>query len=117
MTAKKNSPAGKSAAADETSAPAEPYEALLGVIERKLGELESGDLTLEKSLQAYEEGVRALKQCYGILKQAEGKIRILTSSEGEPELADYEAESGEPSGPGKRKAAKADAGDSEKELF
>lgn len=119
MTAKKAG--GKGSAHDADDAPSQPYETLLEVIDLKLKELEGGDLTLEKSLQAYEEGVRALKQCYAMLKQAEGKIRVLTSTGSgpdaadEPELADYDTDSDDAAQPGKRKAPKTSTSD--KDLF
>jgi|GEM_PF-407151 len=71
------------------------FEALVGNIEEQLQKLEAGELSLEDSLGAYEAGVRALKQCHGILKQAEGKIELLMKGEGEAALAEYDVESGQ----------------------
>lgn len=70
------------------------FEKLVATVEQELGKLESGELSLEDSLSAYESGVRALKQCHGILKQAEGKIELLVKGEGETSLAEYDVETG-----------------------
>ncbi|NUQ33495.1 MAG: exodeoxyribonuclease VII small subunit [Planctomycetaceae bacterium] len=89
------------------------FEDLLKVVEKKLEQLEGGELALEKSLEAYEEGVKALRQCYGILKQAEGKVEILTKTMGTPEVAEYDAETGAAK-PAKQKTKERDDG---KQLF
>lgn len=71
------------------------FEKLLGTVEQELERLESGELSLDDSLQAYESGVKALKSCHAILQEAEGKIQLLTNTDPEnPELADYDVESG-----------------------
>lgn len=57
-------------------------ETLEGLVER----MESGDLSLEDSLKAFEEGVRLTRECQQALKQAEQKVQILMeqSEEAEP---------------------------------
>ena len=47
--------------------------ALDGIVE----ELESGELSLDDSLARYQEGVKRLKQCYELLKQAEKQVKVL----------------------------------------
>ena len=85
------------------------FETLLETVEGKLSKLESGELSLEQSLEAYEEGVNALKQCYAMLKQAEGKIELLTKAGTVPELAEYDEETGAAKEPSKKKkSAEAD---------
>jgi len=58
-------------------APAEGFEDHLSRLEELVGELESGTLTLDASLQRYEEGVRRLKQCYETLRKAEEQVKVL----------------------------------------
>ena len=45
--------------------------------------MEEGNLTLDESLKAFEEGVSLTRECQTILAQAEQKIEILMESEGE----------------------------------
>jgi exodeoxyribonuclease VII small subunit len=49
--------------------------------------MESGELTLEDSLKAFEEGVRLSRECQQALQQAEQKVRILLkqNTEADPE--------------------------------
>lgn len=56
-------------------------------LETIVDQLERGDLTLEASLAAFEQGIRLSRSCQQALDQAEQRIRILTepSEDGEPE--------------------------------
>ena len=54
-------------------------ERLEGIVER----LEDGDLDLEASLAAFEEGVALSKRCAGQLDAAERRIEILVKEGGE----------------------------------
>ena len=47
--------------------------ALDGIVE----ELESGELSLDDSLKRYQEGVKRLKECYELLRQAEKQVKVL----------------------------------------
>lgn len=51
------------------------YEAALQQLETIIAELESGRLSLEKSVEFYEQGRRLSARCQTLLKQAELKIR------------------------------------------
>lgn len=53
------------------------FEKTLAELETIVDELESGDLTLDESLAKYEQGVKALKQCYEVLRDAEKKVEVL----------------------------------------
>lgn len=55
----------------------EKFEDHLRQVEEAVKALEGGKLGLEESIEKYETGIRALRQCYGILEQAEKKIQIL----------------------------------------
>jgi len=62
-------------------------------LEKIVAELEAGDLTLDDSLARYEEGVKALKKCYEILRDAEKRVEILLKSDdGELKTAPFEPE-------------------------
>ena len=63
------------------------FEQALAALERIVERLEKGELSLEESLQLYEEGVRLSRLCHGKLEEAEGKIEILLKdAKGEPAL-------------------------------
>ncbi len=53
------------------------FEQALDELDGLVRKLESGDLSLEASLAAYERGVALYRQCQGALEQAELRIRLL----------------------------------------
>ncbi len=71
----------------------EKFEDHLRLVEEAVKTLESGQLGLEASLEKYESGMKALKQCYSILDQAEKKIQLLVK-EKDGSLSEKEFKSG-----------------------
>ena len=59
--------------------PAEPprFEQALAELDGILRELEDGTTTLEDALARYERGVTLLRQCYGQLRDAEQRVKVL----------------------------------------
>lgn len=55
----------------------ETFETYLLQVEDAVKALEGGKLKLEESIEKYETGIKALRQCYAILDQAEKKIQLL----------------------------------------
>jgi len=53
------------------------FETSLEELERIVRELEQGELTLEKSLELFEQGVKLSRECQDRLTQAERRIEIL----------------------------------------
>jgi exodeoxyribonuclease VII small subunit len=53
------------------------FESSLEELERIVRELEQGELTLEKSLELFEQGVKLSRECQERLNQAERRIEIL----------------------------------------
>lgn len=53
------------------------FEKAMEQLERIVQELESGDLSLEKALQRFEEGIQLSRQCTEILEESEKKISLL----------------------------------------
>jgi len=51
--------------------------------------LESGELSLEDSLGAFEQGIRLTRECQGALAQAEQKVQILLEKDGELSAAPF----------------------------
>ena len=60
-------------------------EQSLDTLETLVERMESGELSLEESLKAFEEGVRLTRECQQALRAAEQKVRILLAGDGEPE--------------------------------
>lgn len=59
------------------------FEQALGELESLVQSMESGDMTLEESLQAFERGVQLTRECQRALASAEQKVEILLSEQGE----------------------------------
>ena len=53
------------------------FEQALAELDCILRELEDGTTTLEDALARYERGVALLRQCYGQLRDAEQKVKVL----------------------------------------
>ncbi len=60
-----------------SSAKPKNFESSLEELERIVRELEQGELTLEKSLDLFEQGVKLSRECQERLSQAERRIEIL----------------------------------------
>ena len=58
--------------------PPPKFEDALSELESILHDLEEGQIGLEDSLGRYEQGVRLLKHCYGLLEKAERRIELCT---------------------------------------
>jgi exodeoxyribonuclease VII small subunit len=68
-------PAAPEPAAPELAAP--DFEEALAALESLVQEMESGDLSLEASLAAYERGVKLTRQCQAALAAADLKVKAL----------------------------------------
>jgi exodeoxyribonuclease VII small subunit len=68
------------------------FEDALRELDGILRDLEDGTVSLEESLARYERGIGLLKQCYGQLKEAEHRVKMLTGTkeDGSPELQPFE---------------------------
>lgn len=70
------------------------FESSLEELERIVRELEQGELTLEKSLELFEQGVRLSRECQERLNQAERRIEMLTrDNQGRAIVTAFEPES------------------------
>jgi exodeoxyribonuclease VII small subunit len=63
-----------------------PFEELLRRIEEITSQLEGGKLSLNDSLASYEEAIRHLRTCFGILERAEQRVALVTgvAADGSP---------------------------------
>ena len=66
-------------------------EQSLDSLEALVERMESGELTLEESLQAFEQGVKLTRECQQALSQAEQKVRILLEQDPQAEPVPFEA--------------------------
>ena len=72
--------------AKKTPQLAQSLDSLEALVER----MESGELTLEESLQAFEQGVKLTRECQQALSQAEQKVRILLEQDPQAEPVPFE---------------------------
>jgi len=63
------------------------YETKMNRLEEVVSLMESSELTLDESLERYEEGIKLYKELYKLLQEAEGKIKLLTD-DGEVDFAE-----------------------------
>ncbi len=66
------------------------FEQSLGALQGLVERLESGDLSLEESLTAFEQGVALTRDCQLALSQAEQKVSLLTEQQGQPVVEPFD---------------------------
>ena len=71
------------------------FEQALVQLEQIVRQLEDGEIGLAESLSHYEQGVKLLKQCYGLLERAERRIELVSGvdAEGKPIAQPFDDES------------------------
>lgn len=70
----------------------ENFEESMKKLETIVTELENGNLSLDESMNKFEEGMKVAKQCNNILETAEKKITILLEKDGELKEEKFETE-------------------------
>jgi exodeoxyribonuclease VII small subunit len=65
------------------------FEDTLSELEAIVKQLELGDLPLEESLKAFEQGVKLTKSCQDSLNKAEQKVQTLIEKQGDIELTAF----------------------------
>ena len=79
-------------------ADAEPgFDQLLVRLREVVQRLESGELSLEQSLQIYEEGVQLARRGQQLLATAEKRVEILVSASGGVEVVPFTSPASDPS--------------------
>ena len=58
------------------------FENALGKLEQLTEELEDGDLSLEKSLKKFDEGIALVEYCNTTLTEARAKVELLLEKQG-----------------------------------
>ena len=64
------------------------FEEALDQLEELVEDMENGDLTLEESLKAFEQGIKLTRDCQSSLSQAEQKVQILIEENGKLKTID-----------------------------
>ncbi|GAB4153692.1 MAG: hypothetical protein Tsb009_30130 [Planctomycetaceae bacterium] len=88
------------------------FEESLSRLDEIVSNLESGSLSLEEALQEFEQGVGLLRNCYGLLEQAEQRVNMLLGfdDDGNPVVTPFDAsataDQAKQSGAGRRKKKK-----------
>lgn len=81
-----DAPRGDQSPEDADAEEEKGFEDHLSRLEEAVAKLEEGDLTLDESLELYEEGINAYRRCHEILEEATGKVeKLMESVEGELE--------------------------------
>lgn len=78
----------KTAATSKSKKPLN-FEQALGELETLVTAMESGEMSLEESLKAFEQGVKLTRDCQQALTEAEQKVQLLLSEEGD--TADFDS--------------------------
>jgi exodeoxyribonuclease VII small subunit len=68
------------------------FEQSLTDLETLVNKMETGDLSLDESLGAFEEGVKLTRECQKMLDEAEQKVQILTEKNGELNSIPFDSE-------------------------
>ena len=77
----------------ETPEAAPDFETALKRLEEIVKKLEGGDLSLDSSLELFEEGIQLSRLCHTKLGQAERRVEILLKDNaGEPQAVPFETD-------------------------
>jgi exodeoxyribonuclease VII small subunit len=72
------------------------FEAALEELEQLVERMETGELSLEESLKAFERGVVLTRDCQNALKDAELRVQALTETDAGLSLEDVDPDEFEP---------------------
>jgi len=72
------------------------FEAALEELEQLVERMETGELSLEESLKAFERGVVLTRDCQKALKDAELRVQALTETDAGLSLEDVDPDAFEP---------------------
>ncbi len=67
------------------------FEASLTTLDGLVNKLEAGELSLEESLSAFEDGINLTRQCQQHLSNAELKASMLVGNDDDLQLADFDS--------------------------
>ncbi|MDE0310528.1 MAG: exodeoxyribonuclease VII small subunit [Acidiferrobacterales bacterium] len=73
----------------ESDADTRSFEESLAELQTIVAAMESGDQSLEKSLDEFERGISLIRQCQRKLEQAQQRVEVLTAKNGEDDVAPF----------------------------
>ena len=73
----------------------EKFEEALGRLEDIVKRMEAGEMTLEESLKAFEEGIKLARLCSRRLDEAERRVEMLLKQEEELVIRQFKVEENE----------------------
>ncbi|OIP92462.1 MAG: exodeoxyribonuclease VII small subunit [Syntrophaceae bacterium CG2_30_49_12] len=68
----------------------EKFEDMLGKLEEIVRRMETGEMTLEESLKAFEEGIKFARLCAAKLDEAQRRVDILLKQGEEPAILPFQ---------------------------
>ncbi|KEQ16887.1 exodeoxyribonuclease VII small subunit [Endozoicomonas numazuensis] len=71
------------------------FEQSLSDLDTLVQKLESGDMSLEESLKAFEQGVKLTRECQKALTEAEQRVQQLLENQGQLETRPFDPTEGE----------------------
>lgn len=66
------------------------FETSLAELEQLVKKMDSGELELEQSLEAFEKGITLIRVCQSALQNAEQKVQLLVESSDGLSVADFD---------------------------
>jgi len=71
------------------------FEQALNELEALVSKMEAGDLSLEESLAAFEQGVKLTRECQSRLAAAEQRVQLLVEEGGKVSMSDFREDEAE----------------------
>ncbi len=68
------------------------FEERLQTLEELVEQMEDGELSLEESLKAFEQGIKLTRECQSALTAAEQKVQVLIEEQGQLHMQPFDAE-------------------------
>lgn len=68
------------------------FEESLANLEELVEAMEAGELSLEESLKAFEQGIKLTRECQLALEQAEQKVQLLLAGTAEPQAVSFSSD-------------------------
>lgn len=65
------------------------FEDALAKLEAIVKQMEGGDMPLEESIKAFEQGIRLVQQCTEKLNDAQRRVEVLLKADGAPDVAPF----------------------------
>jgi exodeoxyribonuclease VII small subunit len=66
-----------------------PFEATLEKLESIVEKMEQGDMSLEDSLKAFEQGIQLTRSCQKALVEAEQQVQLLLQENGQLQATEF----------------------------